>query len=83
MRKEEVISLEIYNYGKLLGRMKEKRFTQDELADKIGISATSMNLSLNNKRDFKQEVILSVCDCLGIPLSKIPEYFFCRQSLEI
>lgn len=83
MRKEEVISLEIYNYGKLLGRMKEKRFTQDELADKIGISATSMNLSLNNKRDFKQEEILSVCDCLGIPLSKIPEYFFCRQSLEI
>lgn len=75
--------MEIYNYGKLLGRMKEKRFTQDELADKIGISATSMNLSLNNKRDFKQEEILSVCDCLGIPLSKIPEYFFCRQSLEI
>ena len=75
--------MEIYNYGKLLGRMKGKRFTQDELADKIGISATSMNLSLNNKRDFKQEEILSVCDCLGIPLSKIPEYFFCRQSLEI
>lgn len=74
--------MEQYNYDKLLGRMREKRFTQDGLAEKVGISATSMNLSLNNKRDFKQEEILAVCDCLSIPLSKIPEYFFCRKPLE-
>lgn len=76
--KEEVVKVEIYNYDKLLGRMKEKRFTQDGLAAKIGISATSMNLSLNNKRDFKQEEILSVCDQLSIPVARIPEYFFCK-----
>lgn len=79
--------MEQYDYNKLLGKMREKRFTQDALAEKIGISATSMNLSLmnlslNNKRDFRQEEILSVCDCLGIPLSKIPDYFFCRTALE-
>ena len=74
--------MEQYNYDKLLGRMREKRFTQEELALKIGISATSMNLSLNNKRDFKQDEMLAVCDCLSIPLSKIPEYFFCRVTLE-
>ena len=74
--------MEQYNYDKLLGRMREKRFTQEELALKIGISATSMNLSLNNKRDFKQDEMLAVCDCLSIPLSKIPEYFFCRANLE-
>ena len=42
--------MEQYDYNKLLGKMREKRFTQDALAEKIGISATSMNLSLNNKR---------------------------------
>lgn len=74
--------MEKYDYSKLLGRMKEKRFTQDELAYKVGISATSMNLSLNNKRDFKQDEIFAICRCLSIALSKIPEYFFCKQSLE-
>ena len=74
--------MERYDYKKLLGRMREKRFTQDTLAEKIGISATSMNLSLNNKRDFRQEEILSVCEQLNIPLSAIPNYFFCRASLE-
>lgn len=74
--------MERYNYGKLLGRMREKRMTQTCLAKKVGISETSMNFSLNNKRDFKQEEILSVCEQLEIPLSRIPEYFFCRESLE-
>lgn len=74
--------MERYNYCKLLGKMREKSFTQDGLAERIGISATSMNLSLNNKRDFRQEEMLLVCKFLGIPLSKIPEYFFCKESLE-
>lgn len=75
--------MEQYDYGKLLGRMREKRFTQDYLAEKIGISATSMNLSLNNKRDFKQEEIVSVCSELDISLADVADYFFCRITLEI
>ena len=74
--------MERYDYGKLLGRMREKSITQTYLAKKVGISETSMNFSLNNKRDFKQEEILSVCEQLEIPLSRIPEYFFCKESLE-
>lgn len=68
--------MERYDYNKLLGKMREKRVTQDALAAKIGISSTSMNLSLNNKRDFRQDEILSVCEVLDIPLSEIPYYFF-------
>lgn len=68
--------MERYDYNKLLGKMREKRVTQDALAAKIGISSTSMNLSLNNKRDFRQDEILSVCEVLDIPLSEIPRYFF-------
>ena len=51
--------MERYDYSKLLGLMREKRITQTCLAKKVGISETSMNFSLNNKRDFKQEEILS------------------------
>ena len=68
--------MERYDYNKLLGKMREKRVTQDALAAKIGISSTSMNLSLNNKRDFRQDEILSICEVLDIPLSEIPRYFF-------
>ena len=68
--------MERYDYNKLLGKMREKRVTQDALAAKIGISSTSMNLSLNNTRDFRQDEILSVCEVLDIPLSEIPHYFF-------
>lgn len=68
--------MERYDYNKLLGKMREKRVTQDALAAEIGISSTSMNLSLNNKRDFRQDEILSVCEVLDIPLSEIPRYFF-------
>ena len=45
----------IYDYSKLLGRLKEKNLTQDQLAAKIGISPASTNLKLCNKSPFKQD----------------------------
>ena len=74
--------MEQYDYSNLLGMMRKKKYTQDRLAEKIGISATSMNLSLNNKRDFKQEEILAICRELDVALSEVSEYFFCRVPLE-
>ena len=71
--------MERYDYRKLLGKMREQRVTQEVLAEKVGISATSMNLSLNNKRDFRQEEILIICESLGISLSGIPTYFFTKD----
>ena len=65
-----------YNYGKLLGRMRERGETQESLAKKVGISATSMNLSVNNKRDFRQDEMLKVCEELEIPPQEIGAYFF-------
>ena len=58
--------MERYDYRKLLGKMREQKVTQEVLAEKVGISATSMNLSLNNKRDFRQEEILVICESLDI-----------------
>lgn len=65
-----------YNYSKLLGRIKELELTQVDFAKKIGISATSANLTLNNKRDFRQEEITKACAVLRIEASEIPDYFF-------
>lgn len=71
--------MERYDYRKLLGKMREQKVTQEVLAEKVGISATSMNLSLNNKRDFRQEEILVICESLDISLSDIPTYFFTKE----
>ncbi len=67
-----------YDYSKLLGRLREKKITQSELAKKLGISETSLNFSLNNKRPFKQSEISQICDCLTIPDECIDTYFFAR-----
>lgn len=68
-----------YDYSKLLGRMKEKGFTQESLAKQLGISACSLNFSLKNKRDFKQEEMLKACEILGIPTSQLPEFFYAHK----
>lgn len=72
-----------YDYAKLLGRLKEKGFTQVELAGKIGVSETTINLSLGNKRAFKQDEILGICEVLGIDLKDVECYFFSHKTLEI
>lgn len=72
----------LYDYAKLLGRMREKNTTQVGLAQEIGISETSINLSLGNKRPFKQDEITSICTYLDIPISDVDNYFFCRKTLE-
>ena len=67
-----------YDYSKLLGRIKEKGFTQKSLSKAVGISETSLNFSLGNKRTFKQDEILSLCSILEIPIQSVDDYFFCH-----
>lgn len=67
---------QIYNYSKLLGAMREQGYTQESLAKALGISACSLNLTLNNKRDFRQDEISKASEILGIPVSEISVYFF-------
>ena len=67
-----------YDYSKLLGRMKEKGITQANLASYIGVSETTVNLSLGNKQD----EIRNLCKVLDIPISELDIYFFSYQTLE-
>lgn len=72
-----------YNYSKLLGRMKECGFTQEQLAKEIGISEATLNAKLNNKFNFKADEIDAICRVLDISNEEIGEYFFCTEGLEI
>ena len=68
-----------YDYSMLLGRMKERGFTQEKLAKALGISECSVNFSLNNKRNFRQDEILKMTEVLGIPSKKLEDYFFTHK----
>ena len=65
-----------FNYSKLLGRMKECGFTQEQLAKAIGINKCSLSAKLNNKFSFSQDEILAICKVLNIPVSEIGEFFY-------
>lgn len=66
----------VFDYSKLLGKIKEKGLTQETLAKNIGITPGSMSEKLNNKANFKQKEIFSICRVLDISINEIGEYFF-------
>ena len=74
-----MIHVQPYNYAKLTGRMRERGYTQESLAKALGISACSLNLTLNNKRNFRQDEILRASELLDIPPSDFTGYFFDHQ----
>lgn len=65
-----------FNYSKLLGRMKECGFTQEQLAKAIGKNKATISAKLNNKFSFSQDEILAICKVLNIPISEIGEFFY-------
>ena len=65
-----------FNYSKLLGRIKERGMTQETLAFAVGISATTLNLKLNNKSAFTQKEMRNISVQLEIPQEEIGAYFF-------
>ena len=65
-----------YDYSKLLGRIRECGYTQEGLAEEIGITKTTMNLKLNNKAFFTQPEIEKIRKVLCIDCDEIGVYFF-------
>lgn len=68
-----------YDYARLLGRMRQQGYTQETLAKGIGISACSLNLTLKNKRSFRQDEMLRAGELLAIPVDEFPQYFFSHK----
>ena len=66
----------IFDYSRLLGKIKEKCNTQNEFARQMKMSRTSLSKRLNNLIDFTSDEILRACKILEIGDSDIPLYFF-------
>lgn len=69
----------IYNYSKLLGRIKEKFNCNVNFAIKMGFSERTLSLKLNNKMDFRQNEIDKACILLEIPINEVHDYFFTKN----
>lgn len=65
-----------FNHSKLLGRIKECGFTQEQLAEAIGVSKTTLSSKLNNQFYFTSKEMYAICEVLNIPKDEIGEYFF-------
>jgi transcriptional regulator with XRE-family HTH domain len=63
-------------YAKLLGKLRECGISQENLAKLIGINPATLSKKLNGHIDFRQSEIREITCRLGIPISKIPLYFF-------
>lgn len=66
----------MFDYSKLLGRIKEKVDTQDKFAELLGMSTTTLSKKLNGKSEWTQAEINKACEILEIDSVDIPVYFF-------
>ena len=66
----------MFDYSKLLGRLKEKGLTQDKFAELLGMSGTTLSKKLNGKSEWTQAEINKACEILEINPEEIPVYFF-------
>lgn len=66
----------VFDYSKLLGKIKEIFNSQAAFARALGLSESALSQRLTNKVDFSQEEILSAVNLLGINRGHVAEYFF-------
>ena len=67
-----------FNYSKLLGLLKEKGMTQEDLALIIGRTKATLNLKINGKANFTIDEMDKICESLGIAKKDIGKYFFSK-----
>ena len=66
----------MFDYSKLLGKIKEKCGTQERFAILMNMSSVTLSKKLNGKSEWTQEEINKACDILEIDPIEIPVYFF-------
>ena len=64
------------NYSKLLGRIKERGITQEQLAVMIGKNKSTISAKLQGHYSFTAKEIDSICRVLDISNDEIGAYFF-------
>ena len=71
--------MNIYDYSKLKGRIKECFDTQSEFAQELKISDTSLSNKLNNKTPFDQDEIQESIEVFNLSPIETIEYFFTKK----
>ena len=71
--------MEVFNYDKLRGRIREIYGTEARFARALGIGRVSLSKRLNNTVDFTRTEIFVACELLGIAPGDIATYFFTRE----
>lgn len=65
-----------FSYNKLRGRIKEICITNEEFANRMGISLAGLSSKLNNKSQWTQSEIYKAVEVLKIDSAEVPAYFF-------
>lgn len=65
-----------FKHDKLKGLIREKGYTQEEVARHIGIAPSTLSIKLNESVFFGQDEIQKIADLLKIPDSQYKQYFF-------
>ena len=68
----------MFNYSKLLGRIKECGLNQKKLAVIMDKDESTISAKLNNLSYFTQKEIDEICKILDIPNEAIVDYFFTK-----
>lgn len=72
----------MFDYSLLEQSIKEKFFSKERFADKLGIGRTSLFSKLTGKTQFKQSEILRAAELLDIDKTEISQYFFTLKVLK-
>lgn len=68
-----------FDYSKLLGKMREHGYTQEKLANALGISLSTLNQKLKNKASFNHPEMQMLCELLDISGAEICAVFFTKE----
>ena len=71
-----------FDFSKLLGRIKECGYTQERLAEEIGMTKATMCLKLNNKANFTLPEMEKIRRVLCVEIGDIGVYFFTPKVQE-
>ena len=63
------------NYDIVRGMIAERRTSQKQIAEKMGITPQSLSRKLNQKRSFTVQEATKLCELLDIPIDRRAEIF--------
>lgn len=65
-----------FEHSKLKGKIKEKGYTQEDVAKHINIAPSTFSIKINSSVFFNQDEIYQIANFLQIPNEQYREYFF-------